>query len=957
MAADSQQATQDSQERARDLKFQPGDLIVGRYEYICELDRYGAGGVVCLCRDTNAGGTAMALKTMPDILRQNAAESAAIQSMFKKVYALNHEGIAAIRSLEEDEFRQYVVMDYVTGLTLTGYMKDHPRVVPLIVEEIVKRLASALDYAHGRGMIHRNLKPGNVMVDIDDHGIVRGAKILDFGLGEQIRESIARVTGQEEEIAHDYFSPEQWRGAKLTAASDQYSLAVLAYEMLSGRRPFKGDDPEALKKAVLEGVPKEIKGIPRSMNEAVLKALSTDPGDRYASCVDFARAFAGEKVAESKSKSKSKSKSESDSAPSQGLNINMIKCLAMAVVAVAAIVVLVAAFLIIGGDTKRRVPKPNKPIQSFSKPSDKPATAKPVASKPATTEPATTKPDASKPAAKEAVAVKPAAELSETPPQSAETQLSPEQVKQKQETLLLRSSLIRMQQTLAKRGLNRGQTFGAHLDVFADQMQAGDAAIKQGDYAVAALCFEAAKKEYEWIDAAIQPRLDTMAKIVAAEENIKKAEKANAAKFVSTVFNKAKNDFDEGRKAFESGDFAKASTLMASSAIAAETAYVEAHGARLAELVAEAKKSEAAGSENDWKNVLKLVKDMKPLDAAVADEWLTKADAHLPSTLTIVTMVDGREVSASMDGTDVMTPWKSPILKTGDTVSHYLVWWKGNEEYVADFSTTVDWKGHLQEKVILRKKALDLRLGYVLLPGKLKMELVKVEKGSFDIGQGNNTDGKAVTVNITRDYWIGKYEVSQAQWNALKLNKKTACRWEGDVFPVENVSWNEAMAFCGQLNQLTQGQLPKGYRFSLPTEAEWEYAARGGVKSRGYEYSGGNLLENVGWFWLNAGGKTHPVKGKKVKIGNELGLYDMSGNVLEWCRDSCDIDSKNLAISAFTFADGVADPISRSGAGRVVRGGSWQSSHAICRNAYRFGYMSDERKDNVGFRVVLSPVR
>ena len=200
MAADGQQVTQDAQERAKNLQFQPGDLIVGRYEYICELDRYGASGVVCLCRDTNAGGTAMALNTMPDVLRQNAAETAAIQSMFKKVFALNHEGIAAIRSLEEDEFRQYVVMDYVTGLTLVGYMKDHPRVVPLIVEEIVKRLASALDYAHGRGMIHRNLKPGNVMVDIDDHGIVRGVKILDFGLGEQIRESIARVTGQEEEI-------------------------------------------------------------------------------------------------------------------------------------------------------------------------------------------------------------------------------------------------------------------------------------------------------------------------------------------------------------------------------------------------------------------------------------------------------------------------------------------------------------------------------------------------------------------------------------------------------------------------------------------------------------------------------------------------------------------------------------------------------------------------------------
>ncbi|MBO7534251.1 MAG: SUMF1/EgtB/PvdO family nonheme iron enzyme [Victivallales bacterium] len=920
MADGNQQATQDSQERARDLKFQPGDLIVGRYEYICELDRYGAGGVVCLCRDTNAGGTAMAVKTMPDILRQNVEETAAIQNMFKKVFALNHEGIAAVRSLVEDDFRQYVIMDYVTGLTLVGYMKDHPRVTPLIVEEIVKRLASALDYANGRGMIHRNLKPANVMVDIDDHGIVRSVKILDFGLGQQIRESVARATGNaEEEISHDYFSPEQWRGVKPTTASDQYTLAVLAYEMLSGRRPFKGDDPEALKKAVLEGVPKEIKGVPRSMNAALLKALSTKPSDRYASCSDFARAFAGEKVSESGGGLK--------------LNNGTVKWIAAAVAAAVFVVAIVAVVLsMIGKDLDKKATEARQPAEKSNV--------------------------LQITAAKEAEAKEAARKnISDEAPKSAEIQLTPEQAKQKQETLLLRSSLIRMKKTLESQKLNRSQTFGTHLDTFADQINAGDAAIKDNDFSVATLCFEAAKKEYDWLQASAGPRQDAMAKLAAAEENIKKAEQVNAAKFVFEAFNKAKKDLEDGRKAYEAGDFAKALGLFEGAATASETVFTEARSARLKELVMEAKKAEAAGTENDWKKVLNLVKDMKPLDAAVANEWLAKADAKLPSTMTIVAIVDGHEVAASIDGTDAMTPWKSPILKTGSLVSHYLVWWKDNEEYVADYSTTVDWKGHIQEKVVLRKKALDLRRGYILLPGKIKLELVKVEKGSFEIGHGNNTTGKTVSVNITRDYWIGKYEVSQGQWKALKLNKKLASRWEGDVYPVENVSWNEAMAFCAQLDQLAQGQLPRGYHFSLPTEAEWEYAARGGVKSRGYEYSGGNLLENVGWFWLNAGGKTHPVKGKKLKLGNELGIYDMSGNVLEWCRDSCDIDTKNLAISAYSFSDGVEDPICRSGAGRVVRGGSWQSSHAICRNAYRFGYMSGERKDNVGFRVVLSPVR
>ncbi|MBR4902231.1 MAG: SUMF1/EgtB/PvdO family nonheme iron enzyme [Victivallales bacterium] len=927
MAADGQQVSQDSQERARNLQFQPGDLIVGRYEYICELDRYGASGVVCLCRDTNAGGMAMALKTMPDVLRQNEAESAAIKNMFQKVLSLNHEGIAAIRSLVEDDFRQYVVMDYVTGLTLGRYLQDHPHLDTGTTKEIVKRLASALDYAHEKGMIHRNVKPSNVMVDIDDHGIVRGVKILDFGLGQQIRESVARATGNaEEEIAHEYFSPEQWRGAKVTAATDQYSLAVLAYEMLSAHRPFN-ETGDALKTAVLEGVPKEIPGIPVAMNEALLKALSVNASDRFDSCGDFAKAFSGQKIAASAPSKKKIRKIDEDEG--NGGKNGLVKWIAVAVVAIVAVV---AAIL-------------------FMNTKDKDLEQKAIEAK----QPAQTSKVLEITAAKEAEAKAAARkEIAEEAPKSAEIQLTPEQAKQKQETLMLRSSLVRMKKTLDGQMLNRSQTFGKHLDAFADQINAGDTAIKDNDFAVATLCFEAAKKEYDWVQAAIQPRKDAMAKLAAAEELVKKAEKADATKFAAAAFTKAKADLDEGRKAYESGDFAKASGLLETSVKACETAYAESRGARLAELVVEAKKLEAGGEESDWKKVLKLAAEMKALDAAIAAEWESKADEKLPSTLTIVTTFEGREVPASMDGTDMMTPWKSPVLKKGETVSHYLVWWKDNEEYVADFSTTVNWKGSMKETVVLQKKTVDLRSGYILLPGKQKIELVKVEGGTFDIGGNANSPR---TVTLTRDYWIGKYEISQGQWKAIGLNKKVACRWENEGYPVENVSWNEAMAFCEQLNQLSKGQLPNGYRFTLPTEAEWEYAARGGVKSRGYEYSGGNMLEKVGWFWLNAGGKTHPVKGKKVKMGNELGIYDMSGNVLEWCRDSCDIDAKNLVISALSFSNGVEDPICRSGAGRVVRGGSWQSSHAICRTAYRFGYLSDDRKDNVGFRVVLSPIR
>ena len=912
MSADNEQTTQDSQERARNLKFQPGDLIVGRYEYICELDRYGAGGVVCLCRDTNAGGTAMALKTMPDVLRQNAAESAAIQSMFKKVYALNHEGIAAIRSLVEDEFRQYVVMDYVSGLTLGAYMKDHPRLMPAVVEEIVKRLASALDYAHGRGMIHRNVKPGNVMVDIDDHGIVRGVKILDFGLGQQIRESVARATGtEEEEIAHDYFSPEQWRGDKLDDASDQYSLAVLAYEMLAGRRPFKGADMDALKKAVLEGVPKEIRTVPKEMNVALLKALSVKPSDRYASCGDFAQVFSGEKKTVTKRR--------------KG---GLAKWLAVAGVAVIAVV---AAVLFMNGkkeeeDSGQVVQEVSRPVVSASKTEQTPP---------------------------------PVEEEEPEPSQEVDVNLNPEQAKQKQETLLLRSSLRRMQKTLGEQNLDRGQTFGKRLDAFTDQMNAGNVALKNKDYAVAKLCFETARVEYDWLEAAIGPRREAKAKLADVQEFIFKGEKENAKQYAKDANAKAEEIFAEGRKAFEMGEFTKAVGLLESSQKAFEAVFAEARQNHLAELVEEAKRAEITGTKDDWRKILKLAKEMETLDAEAARGWKEKVDVHLPPTLRLVATVDGKEVPAMLDGTDQKTPWTSSILKSGQKVSHYLIWWKGNEEYIGEINDTVDWNGRMDKTVVLWKKVLNLREGWLKLPRGVMMELVKVEKGTFEMGGAKNSNERPRTVTITRDYWIGKYEVSQDQWNAMEIKKKDACAWEGAKFPVENVSWHEAMAFCEQLNQLAKGLLPAGYHFTLPTEAEWEFAARGGIRSCGYEYSGGNNLRPIGWYWSNSSQRTHPVKGgKKGKIPNELGLYSMSGNVLEWCRDSCEYDEKNLRIVPNPALEAIQnDPLCRKGAYRVVRGGSWQSSEGICRSAYRESRMSDTRYDYLGFRVALSPVR
>ncbi|MBO7279020.1 MAG: SUMF1/EgtB/PvdO family nonheme iron enzyme [Bacteroidales bacterium] len=221
------------------------------------------------------------------------------------------------------------------------------------------------------------------------------------------------------------------------------------------------------------------------------------------------------------------------------------------------------------------------------------------------------------------------------------------------------------------------------------------------------------------------------------------------------------------------------------------------------------------------------------------------------------------------------------------------------------------------------------------------IEMVFVEGGTFQMGatseQGSDAydDEKPVHSVTLSDFYIGKYEVTQAQWKAVM--GKNPSRFQGDNLPVENVSWNDIQEFIKKLNRLT------GKRYRLPTEAEWEYAARGGKKSKGYKYAGSNSIGEVAWYDSNSGYETHPVGQKQP---NELGLYDMSGNVWEWCQDWYG----NYNSSSQTNPSGPA-----SGSYRVLRGGSWYRSARYCRVSDRsFNYPSNWYYF-YGFRLVLLP--
>jgi formylglycine-generating enzyme required for sulfatase activity len=171
---------------------------------------------------------------------------------------------------------------------------------------------------------------------------------------------------------------------------------------------------------------------------------------------------------------------------------------------------------------------------------------------------------------------------------------------------------------------------------------------------------------------------------------------------------------------------------------------------------------------------------------------------------------------------------------------------------------------------------LGFRLSKTVKPNIPLPEMVFVEGGTFMMGSEDGYDSEKPAHRVTLDsFEIGKYPVTQAQWQAVMGNNPSYCKNRSEC-PVENVSWNDVQEFIQKLNSITY----KTYR--LPTEAEWEYAARGGNKSRGYKYAGSNNIDEVAWYDKNSGRKTHPVG---LKSPNELGLYDMIGNVYEWSRD------------------------------------------------------------------------
>lgn len=313
----------------------------------------------------------------------------------------------------------------------------------------------------------------------------------------------------------------------------------------------------------------------------------------------------------------------------------------------------------------------------------------------------------------------------------------------------------------------------------------------------------------------------------------------------------------------------------------------------------------------------------------------------------------------------VVYPMWADILETQQQL--YEAWEKREKAIMLNVDKQEQDKLNKQQETLLvrilnqgttHREKLPIEVGGVIF------NMILVHKGIFMMGateeQGNSdpwaNESPAHKVMLN-DYYISETVVTQSLWKAVMKSKDKAYRTSGekDDFPMCNVSWNDCIAFIKKLNEMTHNT------FLLPTEAQWEFAARGGVKSKNYKYSGTNDINDAVWYWKNSGDcmlnglyetdilqknncRTHSVLDKSMN-GNELGIYGMSGNVWEWCRDKYSNYSSDPQVNP-SFDDVKEECV-------VIRGGGCLSHARNCRVSSRYYYDPDEKDRDLGFRLVI----
>ena len=956
-----------------------GDLILGRYEILAFLGEGGM-GIVYKCLD-RVSETHVAVKTVPPVLAGNPREMEKIRANYRLVESLAHPNIVIHKGLDEEQIQgnkhsnYYLIMEYCQGKDLSRWAYSTSRgdgvLTPAQALPVLRQIADALDFAHSHTpkVIHRDIKPANVIVDSKG-----GVKVIDFGIAAQIHSSLTRVTRKQLECVGTpvYMAPEQWEGQEQDAKTDQYALGVIAYELLAGRLPFDSPDFKVLRGAVLNSRVKAVNTLSVGENKALRRALSKNPEDRFENCTAFIDAL--ERNCTSKKEPKSKT------SRSKGLFF-LIACLLLAILFAGART---------GKFSGKEASSPSEPIPVIGSTSPKPEPSKPEPPKPEPPKPEPPKPEPPKP--------EPPKPEPPKRPLPAETAVSPEL---RSKIYLLQARILRKKNRIEKASYDRGQGFGKYLDALTENFDAGGLAVKNNDIATAGAHFRTADEAAQWIfaNALLREQVQTLQKRVAVAKG--KADFFNGSKLADGVYKGALEKSAAADQAYGTGEFSRAIEALKSALSGYEKAFEDSRRVTLENKVAVIQR---VIRSKEWDRVKELALELKALDPSRSAQFISRAEQekklekinlilaaarsfrdqgawqnvydyaaaalkidssnsearslkdeaerNLKPNLEIIATVNGVRVPATVRFGDKTMGTSGKTLDDLVENASYtgtLSYKKGESEYTGNIGFTCNWKGLRKISIELTKVSFS---GVITLDNGVKIEMVKIDPGTFIMGTssgelGRDKDETQHQVTLSKAFWLGKFEVTQAQYEAVM--GKNPSDFRGSDRPVEKVTWYNAKDFCSKLNKRYARILPQGYKFDLPSEAQWEYACRAGENTA--LNNGKNLtsetevcrnLNDVAWYNKNTRSRHEDVG---LKQPNNWGLYDMHGNVREWCRDWLG-----------DYSGSAVDPEGpASGTYRVNRGGCWGIAAKCCRSGSRNYNSPDSFYSDLGFRLALVP--
>lgn len=972
---------------------EPEEVVEGHIDRYTLRKKLGQGGfgAVFQAQDTETK-VDVAIKALPGKLAAASEDMEEIRNNFALVEKLNHPSIAALKYLHKvkdidagaaSELQMttgdyIVVMEYVRGKTLSALRKSNPdQKIPVDEAfDIGHQVAAALDYSHSQKILHRDVKPSNVMILEDpQEALAMGnddrqtrpklrVKVLDFGLAAQIHSSMSQLSHQDTDTSgtRAYMAPEQWAGRRQASYTDQYALAVMLYELISGRVPFQSafDRGDVLVMMSVVGAqkPEPLTELNKRQNAILQRALSKDPEKRFNTCVEFVDTLRAAGIGGGKS----------------------------AFFTWPRIAGGVAALFLVFFFLSQLMNKTDKDPYFSAMPPPEDLNARNGTG-------VVSPPD-------NVVVSPPVDPVGVTPspvrPVAVEQPVEPPGIVDE----MLRANLEKAQKAKLEVGslLAEGGRLGvprvpvgAWKDIEAT-MTAADKEMRKGE--------DYLKAEALWRQAYL--RVD---KVFQDFKNNQKAKLASLAERETALRNKvdlfAPGLLKQAEKLREQADdlagegeytaavvkwgtVAEAYQLSTRSAAATQAALVqqklyETEEERLSRHKAFSKKGQA------WDGVEKLLKeaerslkrsrdseDIQGINQAAA-LW-RQATERLPECISGETPVTVKPVTP--DPVEPVGDVK-PVHTVGSLSSVVTVPFPGKSPAEIPYErlnpvasmklTGLEQqliRARRDEAVILNEQIKTLVASTDWLPETMVatvpgvgMQMALVKPGAFKMGDpaGESDERPVKNVTISQPFWLGVYEVTQKEWSTLM--SKNPSRFKHVENPVETVKYADSVAYCEKLTarEKAAGRLTPGYEYRLPTEAEWEFAARGGVKSQGAAYSG---MDSVAVEKIAREDRVYKrsvarAKGPAYKVGrfspNELGIYDMSGNLWEWCLDWYDARFYSRAPQTDPYC-GKKTKV------RSVRGGAYSERTIHWRNAARWSYPPTKMHSTISFRVAYGPV-